>query len=188
MMSQQVIGIIVGSLRKNAYSRAVANYFVSQSTGDTLFRIVEIGTLPLYNQDLDATPPIEWEQFRTQVKALDGVLLVTPEHNRSFPAALKNALDIASRPYGFSVWNGKPGGIISVSPGALGGFGANHHLRQVLTFLNILTLQQPEAYIGNIAASLDENGVLNGDSLKGFLNQYRLALIHWVSLVAAKSE
>ncbi|HNW86834.1 MAG TPA: NAD(P)H-dependent oxidoreductase [Candidatus Limiplasma sp.] len=184
-MSQQVIGIVVGSIRNGSYSRSVANYIASQSTENVSYKILEIGNLPLYNQDLDTNPPKEWVGFREQVKALDGVLFITPEHNRSLPAALKNALDIASRPYGSSVWNGKPGGIISVSPGALGGFGANHHLRQVLTFLNVLTLQQPEAYLGNITVSLDENGVLVSENLKAFLHGYLESLTQWVSLIAS---
>lgn len=184
-MSKQTIGIFVGSLRKDSYSRAVANYFVSNAPKDVDFKVVEIGQLPMYNQDLDGAPPAEWVKFREQIKPLDGVLFVTPEHNRSFPAALKNALDVASRPYGASVWNGKPGGVVSVSPGALGGFGANHHLRQVLTFLNVPTLQQPEAYVGNIMASLDAHGVVANDNLKGFLKQYQDALVKWVAVVNA---
>ena len=182
-MSQYTIGIFVGSLRKGAFSRSVANYFVDNAPHDVEFKIMEISQLPMYNQDLESTPPAEWVKFREQVNALDGLLFVTPEHNRSLPAALKNALDIASRPYGSSVWNGKPGGVVSVSPGALGGFGANHHLRQVLTFLNVPTLQQPEAYVGNIMASLDTNGVVADDKLKGFLKQYQDALVKWVSVI-----
>lgn len=182
-MSKYTIGIFIGSLRKDAFSRAVANYFVSNAPHDVEFKIVEINQLSMYNQDLDGKPPVEWVKFREDVNALDGLLFVTPEHNRSIPAALKNALDVASRPYGANVWNGKSGGVISVSPGALGGFGANHHLRQVLTFLNVLTLQQPEAYIGNIRASLDAHGVVADDGLKGFLKQYRDALVKWVSLI-----
>ena len=109
---------------------------------------VEIGRLPLYNQDEDANPPAVWIEFRARIKGADAVLFVTPEHNRSVPAALKNALDVGSRPYGQSAWNGKPGAVISASPGAIGGFGANHHLRQSLVFLNVPAMQQPEAYIG----------------------------------------
>ena len=184
-MSKQTIGIIVGSLRKGSYSRAVADYFVANSNANAAFKVLDISPLSMYNQDLDGTPPAAWVKFREEVKALDGVLFVTPEHNRSFPAVLKNALDVASRPYGASVWNGKPGGVISVSPGALGGFGANHHLRQVLTFLNILTLQQPEAYIGNITESLNDKGAVEADSLKGFLAQYQDALVKWVATVNA---
>ena len=184
-MSSKVIGVFVGSLRKNSFSRAVADFFVSHAPEGVELRIVDIGNLPMYNQDLDEAPPAQWVSFRDAVKALDGVLFVTPEHNRSFPAALKNALDVGSRPYGASAWNGKPGGVVSVSPGAIGGFGANHHLRQVLAFLNVLTLQQPEAYIGNIIPSLDENGAVTGESLTGFLKQYLDALADWVRRVSA---
>jgi chromate reductase len=184
-MSKQSIGIFVGSLRKDSYSRAVANYFVANSSKDVDFKLVEIGQLPIYNQDLDGAPPAEWVVFREQIKPLDGVLFVTPEHNRSFPAALKNALDVGSRPYGANVWNGKPGGVVSVSPGALGGFGANHQLRQVLTFLNVPTMQQPEAYVGSIMAMLDKHGVVADESLKGFLKAFQKALIQWVALVNA---
>ncbi len=184
-MRKQNIGIVIGSLRKDSFSRALANFFVASSTSDAAFHIVEIDQLSMYNQDLDNNPPATWVKFREDVRALDGVLFITPEHNRSFPAALKNALDIASRPYGASVWNGKPGGVVSVSPGALGGFGANHHLRQVLTFLNVLTLQQPEAYVGNVMASLDAHGAVSDDGLKTFLKQFQDALVQWVSLVNA---
>lgn len=184
-MSKQVIGVFVGSLRRNSFSRAVAESFVSLASEGVELRIIEIGNLPMYNQDLDNVPPAEWVKFREQVKPLDGVLFVTPEHNRSFPAALKNAVDVGSRPYGSSVWAGKAGGVVSVSPGAIGGFGANHHLRQVMTFLNILTLQQPEAYIGDIIPSLDENGAVSSDSLRAFLKQYLEALVKWTALVSA---
>ncbi len=182
-MRKYTIGTFIGSLRKDAFSRSVANYFVANAPHDVEFKIVEINQLSMYNQDLDGAPPEKWVTFRGQVNALDGLLFVTPEHNRSIPAALKNAIDVASRPYGASAWNGKPGGIISVSPGKLGGFGANHQLRQVLTFLNVPTLQQPEAYIGNITASLDANGVVADGSLKDFLKQYQDALVKWVSVI-----
>jgi chromate reductase, NAD(P)H dehydrogenase (quinone) len=144
--------------------------------------IVEIGHLPLYNQDLDdaGTPPPEWTAFRKTVSAFDAVLFVTPEYNRSVPAPLKNALDVGSRPYGKSAWNGKPGAIVSVSPGALGAFGANHHLRQSLVFLNVPCLQQPEAYIGGAAKLFDPQGELISDSTRGFLKGFMTAFAAWV--------
>ena len=131
------IGIIVGSLRKNSFSKQIADNVVSLLPAGYEAEFVEIGNLPLFNQDYegDLGTPAEYTTFRNTIKALDAVLFVTPEYNRSIPAALKNALDVASRPYGESVWNGKPAAIISQSPGALAGFGSNHHLRQVLTFL-----------------------------------------------------
>ena len=177
------IGIVVGSLRKDSYSKAVANYFVNHSDAKATFKLLDISALPLYNQDWEENSPEPWLRFRQEVAPLDGILFVTPEHNRSIPTALKNALDIASRPYGHSVWNGKPAGIISVSPGAMGAFGANHHLRQILTFLNMPTMQQPEAYIGNITASLNEKGEVNAEKLIGFLEQYRFALLEWFTLI-----
>ena len=156
------IGILVGSLRNGAYSQKVADVLAQQLAENYEITFIPIGDLPLYNEDLDNdTPPEAWNVFRNTAKEMDAYLFVTPEYNRSVPAVLKNALDVGSRPYGHSVWNQKPGAVISVSPGGMGGFGANHHLRQVLTFLNIYTMQQPEAYIAGIAGNLDESGAIN---------------------------
>jgi chromate reductase, NAD(P)H dehydrogenase (quinone) len=110
--------------------------------------IIEIGHLLIYNQDGGENPAAAWTQFRQRISAADAFPFVTPEHNRSVPAALKNALDIGSRPYGHSAWNGKPGAVVSASPGHIGGFGANHHLRQPLVFLNVPAMAQPEVYLG----------------------------------------
>ncbi|HML47016.1 MAG TPA: NAD(P)H-dependent oxidoreductase [Clostridia bacterium] len=186
-MNKQIIGVVVGSARKHSFSRAVANYLISKAPENSELRLIDISGLPMYNQDLDGAPPAEWVAFRDQIRQVDGVLLVTPEHNRSFPALLKNALDVGSRPYGESVWEGKPGGVVSVSPGALGGFGANHHLRQVLAFLDIPVLPQPEAYVGNIASSLDESGAVANENLKGFLDEYLEALVAWVNRLSTKA-
>jgi chromate reductase, NAD(P)H dehydrogenase (quinone) len=144
--------------------------------------IVEIGRLPLYDQDLDdeRRPPSAWTVFREQVKSFDGFLFVTPEYNRSLPGVLKNAIDVGSRPYGQSVWGGKPGAVMSVSPGAIGGFGANHHLRQSLVFLDVPAMQQPEAYIGGAANLFDESGNLVNDSIKEFVSKYIHAFAAWV--------
>jgi chromate reductase len=142
--------------------------------------IVEIGALPLYNQDLDANPPPEWTAFRQRIAAADAVLFVTPEYNRSVPGVLKNALDVASRPYGKSAWDGKPAAIVSVSPGAIGGFGANHHLRQSLVFLNMPALQQPEAYIGGAGNLFDEKGALTNSGTRDFLGKFMTAFAAWI--------
>ncbi len=177
----KTIGIVVGSLRKNAFSKSIADYIASKPVEGFEFKFIEIGNLPLYNQDFDENSPQSYIDFRNEVKAVDAVLFVTPEHNRSFPAALKNALDVASRPYGENVWNGKPAAIVSESPGAISGFGAYHHLKQVLGFLNLYVLAQPEAYVGNIMSSLDENGNVNADSLKGFLDDFKSAFVDWIN-------
>jgi chromate reductase len=178
-MKKKTIGVIVGSLRKGSFNESVARYLAKVAPAHLDFKFIDIGHLPLYNQDLDDNPPKSYVEFRDKIRALDGFLIVTPEHNRSYPAALKNALDIASRPYGENVWSGKPAGVVSVSIGAIGGFGANHHLRQVLSFLNVPVMQQPEAYVGGIMSSVDEKGEVTDDSLKGFLKDYIDALAAW---------
>ncbi len=162
------VGIIVGSLRKNSFSKQVADNVVPLFPEGFETEFVDIGNLPLFNQDFeeDLGTPGEYTEFRNKIKELDAVLFVTPEYNRSIPGVLKNALDVGSRPYGESVWNGKPAAIISQSPGTLAGFGANHHLRQVLAFLNMPVVQQPEVYIGSVHELLDEKGKLRKDTLE----------------------
>ncbi|MBA4687003.1 MAG: NAD(P)H-dependent oxidoreductase [Candidatus Galacturonibacter soehngenii] len=176
----KTIGIFSGSLRKNSFSGSIADYIKNHAPAGYDFKLIDISKLPLYNQDSDNEDVKEYTVFRDEVKALDAVLFITPEHNRSIPAALKNALDVGSRPYGENVWNGKPGAIISQSPGGIGGFGANHHLRQVLAFLNILTLAQPEAYIGSFHTLIDENGVINNNDTKDFLDSFLSAFLDWI--------
>jgi chromate reductase len=147
--------------------------------------IVEIGALPLYNQDLedDADRPPAWAEFRTQVKAADAVLFITPEYNRSVPAGLKNAIDVGSRPYGHSVWDRKPGTVLSISPGGIGGFGANHHLRQSLVFLNVLPMQQPEAYIGGIADVFEADGSVVNEATQNFFRDFMAAVDAWIETI-----
>ena len=146
MNSAATVAVLVGSLRKESFNRKVANALIASNATPLKFEFVEIGGLPLYNQDLeDENPPAPWVAFRRQMSgAGDAVLFLTPEYNRSVSGCLKNAIDVGSRPYGKSAWEGKPGAIISVSPGPLGAFGANHHLRQSLVFLNVPVMQQPE--------------------------------------------
>jgi len=146
-----------------------------------VFEIIEIGGLPIYNQDLEEAPPAAWTDFRDRLKTLDGILFVTPEYNRSVPAVLKNAIDVGSRPYGKNIWDGKPGAVVSVSPGALGAFGANHHLRQSLVFINVLTMAQPEAYIGGAAKLFDERSTLINESTREFLKKFMAAFTEWVA-------
>jgi chromate reductase len=176
------VGVIVGSLRKDSFTRKVASAVVNLAPASLQFEFVEIGQVSHYNQDLEDTPPADWIALRQRIAALDAVLFATPEYNRSVPGVLKNAIDVASRPYGKSAWNGKPGAVVSVSPGAIGGFGANHHLRQMLVFLNIPTLQQPEAYVGGAAKLFDENGHLDNDSTRDFLRAFVNAFAAWIDL------
>ena len=173
------VAVLVGSLRKGSLNRMAAEALARLAPQGLALEIVEIGALPLYNQDLDQDPPQSWADFRTRIKAADAVLFVTPEYNRSVPAALKNAIDVGSRPYGGSAWDGKPGGVISVSPGAYGGFGANHHLRQSLVFLNVPAMQQPEAYMGGAGDAFDEQGQPTERTAK-FLKRFITAYAGWV--------
>lgn len=164
------IAVISGSIRKASFSTQLAQAAAALFPQDYDVEMIEIGHLPLYSQDYDVdTAPEVYTQFRELLRKKDAVLFVTPEHNRSIPAALKNALDIGSRPYGQSVWNGKPAAVISNSPGLLGAFGANHHLRQVLTFLNMPTLQQPEAYVSKVHELLDGKGGFVSDDTTKFI-------------------
>jgi chromate reductase, NAD(P)H dehydrogenase (quinone) len=180
MASTRNVAIFVGSLRKESFSRKMAKALIANAPPTLKLEIVEIGQLPLYNQDDDANPPAASAAFKQRVAQADAVIFVTPEYNRSVPGVLKNAIDIASRPYGHSAWSGKPGGVISVSPGALGAFGANHALRQSLVFLNVPAMPQPEAYIGNAATLFDEKGTLTSEPTREFLQKFVAAFAHWV--------
>jgi chromate reductase, NAD(P)H dehydrogenase (quinone) len=177
------IAVIVGSLREGSLNRMTAKALAKLAPETLKLDIVEIGDLPLYNQDLDeGDPPREWADFRERIKAADGVLFVTPEYNRSVPGVLKNAIDVGSRPYGKSAWNEKPGAVVSVSPGAIGGFGANHHLRQSMVFLNVPTMQMPEAYIGGAGEIFDEEGEPN-EKTAPFLRKFINAYSAWVEKI-----
>lgn len=174
------IGIIVGSVREGSFNKGVARYVASILPKDYQVTFIDFGALSVYNQDLDDTPPDAWTAFRENVNRQDALLFVTPEYNRSIPGGLKNALDIGSRPYGQSVWGQKPGAVISVSPGAIGGFGANHHLRQVLSFLNVYTMNQPETYLGGIEADLDDKGRVTGENTQAALKTFARDFVDWV--------
>jgi chromate reductase len=185
MANPRDIAVIVGSLRKESLTRKAALALAKLAPAGLKLQIVEIGELALYNQDLDTTsPPASWAAFRGRVKGADGVLFVTPEYNRSVPGVLKNAIDVGSRPYGQSVWSGKPAGVVSVSPGAVGAFGANQHLRQSLVFLDMPALQQPEAYMGGVGKWFDEGGALTDKSASEFLGKYMEAYAKWVERFA----
>jgi chromate reductase len=173
------VAVLVGSLRKDSFTRKLARAAIGLAPPTLQCEIVEIRELPLYNQDDDANPPAASAAFKQRIMRAQAVLFFTPEYNRSIPGALKNAIDVASRPYGQSAWDGKPGGVVSCSPGAIGGFGANHHLRQSLVFLNVPVLQQPEAYVGGINKSLDDAGNLTNDSTREFMQKYMNTFAGW---------
>jgi len=179
-MKKYKIAVIVGSLRKESFNLKTAKALIALAPESLSLEVLNIANLPMFNEDLEATPPQEWVTFREKIVAADGLLFLTPEYNRSIPAVLKNAIDVGSRPYGKNSWNGKPGAIVSVSIGNISGFGANHHLRQSLVFVNVPTMAQPEAYIGGATALFDEAGKLTNDSTKEFLKGFMQAFEKWV--------
>src|SRR5918993_1432359 len=183
-MNRHKIAILVGSLRKDSINRKVGKSICAYA-GDMLdCEIVEIGDLPLYNQDSDATPPEEFVEFRQKIAAAAGVLFVSPEYNRGMPGVLKNAIDVGSRPYGQSVFDKKPAAIVSASPGSIGGFGANHQIRQACVFLNMPVMQQPEAYLGHVTDdSFDQDGCLKEGPLKELVSGLAHAFAGWVEAI-----
>lgn len=183
MPNQRKVAVLVGSLRRESFTRKVALALIQLAPSELQMEIVEIGGVSLYNEDLEPTPPPDWIQFRDKIRPVDALLFATPEYNRSVPGVLKNAIDVGSRPKESSVFNGKPGAVISVSPGALAAFGANHHLRQSLVFLNVPTMQQPEAYIGGAAKLFDESGNLTNDSTRQFLKAFVDAFARWIEVI-----
>jgi chromate reductase len=178
------IAIIVGSLREGSLNRRVARSICALRNDNLNCSMIEIGDLPLYNQDLDANPPEQWVRFRQQIAAADGVLFCSPEYNRGIPGVLKNAIDVGSRPYGQSVFDKKPAAIVTASPGSIGGFGANHQIRQAAVFLNMPVMQQPEAYLGHVGDdSFDDSGCLKEGPLKGLITALAQAFHDWVDMI-----
>jgi chromate reductase len=183
-MDRYKIAIVVGSLRKDSINLKVAKSLCAMAHERLDCDIVPIGDLPLYNQESDADPPEQYQRFRAAIAAADGVLFVTPEYNRGVPGVLKNAVDVGSRPYGQSVWNQKPAAIVSASPGSIGGFGANHQLRQAAVFLNMPVMQHPEAYLGRVSDdSFDADGCLKDGPLKDLIMSLSNAFGDWVHLI-----
>ncbi|MEO7378848.1 MAG: NADPH-dependent FMN reductase [Sphingomicrobium sp.] len=183
-MTNHNIAIIVGSLRKDSINRKVARTMAAIRDDSLDCTIVEIGDLPLFNPDLEATPPEACVKFRDLIRPMDGVLFVTPEYNRGIPGALKNAIDIGSRPYGQSVFAKKPAAVVTASPGGVGGFGANHQLRQSCVFLDMPVMQQPEAYLGNVTDdSFDADGQLKDGPLMDVVTGLAHAFAGWVDLI-----
>jgi chromate reductase len=179
-MAARKVAVMVGSLRKGSFTQRVADALRAMQPASLDLQVVEIRDLPLYDQDGEDAPPAPWVDFRAQVRSADAVLFLTPEYNRSIPGALKNAIDVGSRPYGKSVWSGKPCGVVSTSPGAIGGFGANHHLRQCLVFLDMPVLQQPEMYLGAVDKLVENGGKVTSDSGKQLLARFLDTFARWV--------
>ena len=184
MPDNLTVAVLVGSLRKGSFSRKLAHALVAAAPEGMSFDFIEIGDLPHYNEDREgADVPASWTRLREAVKGHDAVLFVTPEYNRSVPSALKNALDVGSRPYGKTVWDGKPAAVVSGSMGGIAGFGANHHLRQSLVFLNMPVMQQPEAYIGGFHELFDEEGKVKSDGTAKFLGSIMQAFAAWAKKI-----
>ena len=177
------VAVLIGSLRKESLTRQLVQALKGIAPAGLDLNVVEISDLPLYNSDLEATPPAAVAAFKQAIEGSDAVLFATPEYNRSVPGVLKNAIDWGSRPYGKSSWNGKPAAVISISQGVLSGFGANHHLRQSLVFLNMPTLQQPEAYIAQVQTLLDGKGGFVKPETATFLGSFLSAFESWIGKV-----
>jgi chromate reductase len=174
-MSQYQIAVVVGSLRKESFNRQLADAIARLAPPEFSFKHLEIGDLPLYNQDDDAQPPPQVVRLKSEIAAAQGLLFVTPEYNRSIPGVLKNALDHASRPYGQSAWAGKPAGVLGVSVGAVGTAVAQQHLRTILAYLDVPTLGQPEAFIQAKEGLFDGAGNIGSGSqafLQGWMDKY----------------
>jgi chromate reductase len=181
MTATRKIAVLVGSLRKDSFSRKVARAIASELPEGYEAEEIDISKTGFYDQDLDtATPPASWADLRNAIKSTDAVLFVTPEYNRSVPGVLKNAIDIGSRPYGHSAFDGKPAAVVSVTPGALGAFGANHHLRQSLVFLNMPVVQQPEMYLSGVGDWFDEAGKLKKEDTRAFLGKFAKTFADWI--------
>jgi chromate reductase len=180
MPQDRRIAVIVGSLRKESYNLRIARILAELAPPHLSLEFVEVGGLPLYNEDLEKDPPAAWRDFRDAVRPAEALLFVTPEYNRSMPGALKNALDVGSRPYGSSVFEKKPGAVATASQGAIGGFGSNHHLRQSCVFLDVPMMQQPEAYLSNVQKAFGEDGTFADASLKKLLQRFINAYADWV--------
>jgi chromate reductase, NAD(P)H dehydrogenase (quinone) len=178
------VTILVGSLRQKSFNLRIAREIVKVAPPEMSFEWVALGDLPLYNEDLEtAGPPIAWTRMREQVRNSDAVLFVTPEYNRSIPAALKNAVDVGSRPYGSAVWEKMPAGVVSVSLGTIGGFGAASHLRQSLLSVGMRAMAQPEVYIGSVGSLFNADGNLANEATVKFLREFASAFDAWIDVV-----
>jgi chromate reductase len=185
MSNVRKVAVIVGSLRKDSLNLKLARALMKMSPASLELDLVGIGDLPLFSQDWENDPPAVVTQFKQRIAAAHALLFITPEYNRSVPGVLKNAIDVGSRPYGQSAWGPKPGAVISASPGAIGGFGANHHLRQSLMYLDVALLQQPEAYIGGVNKVFDDSGAIGNDAVRELMRKFLERFAQWVERHAA---
>jgi chromate reductase len=174
------VAVLVGSLRPEGFSARLARALIALAPNHLAPHIVPIGELPLYIEELEKSVPPAWAAFREAVGAARAVLFVTPEYNRSIPGGLKNAVDVGSRPYGQSVFSGKPAAVVSQSPGAMGGFGAHHDLRRALVFLDMPVLQQPEMYIARSGELFDDQGAAKTDDTRKFLAGFMTSFGAWI--------
>jgi chromate reductase len=179
------VGVIVGSLRQGAYTRFLGRAVMELAPSSWKTTDIPIGDLPLYNQDLETdNPPPAWTAFRAAIARTDGVLLITPEYNRGMPGALKNAFDVGSRPWGHSIWNGRPSAVISMTPGALGAMSAHQQVRHTLSILNSPTMPGPEMYLHSAASLFDANGKLTNAELRDLLKSFLAAFEVWIGRFA----
>jgi chromate reductase len=178
-MDSYQIAVIVGSLRKDSFNRKLADALAKLAPPDFSFKQLQIGDLPLYNQDDDANQADSVKRLKKEIQASQGVLFVTPEYNRSISGVLKNALDHASRPYGQSAWPGKPAGVIGISPGAIGTAVAQQNLRTILGYFDMPVLGQPEAYVQMKEGLFDSSGNI-GEGSKKFLQKWMDAYVAWI--------
>ena len=179
VMRQYTIAVVVGSLRKDSFNRKLATALARLAPAEFVFKQVEIGDLPLYNQDDDANPAASVVRLKQAIKSADGLLFVTPEYNRSMPGVLKNALDHASRPYGQSVWAGKPGAVVGITIGTSGTALAQQHLRNVLAYLDVATMGQPEIFLQNKEGFFDADGNIGSES-RDFLQGWMDRFVAWI--------
>ena len=187
-MTTRRVAVFVGSLRKEAFSRRLANALIHLQPDTLKMEILEIGNLPLYNQDLETeSPPAPWKEFREKLSACEAVLFVTPEYNRGIPAALKNAIDVGTRPYGKGAINNKPCAVASCSPGLLGGFSANHQVRQCVVFPNMPMMQMPELYVGTVDKVVDASGKAASDSTRDLFKGFLAAFADWIERNAKRA-
>jgi NAD(P)H-dependent FMN reductase/ketosteroid isomerase-like protein len=188
MQASATVAVIVGSLRTGSHSRKVANALIARAPPELSCRTIDIADLPIYNEDLESNAPAPWRRFRQELRRCQAVLFVTPEYNRSIPGCLKNALDVASRPQGENLWDGLPVGVVSVTPYKLGAFGANHALRQTFVYLNMLVMQQPEAYISGAAELFNDDGSLKNPDTDKFLTDFSSKLAQWITTIRGQGK